>query len=277
LKPYHRFGSLLLAGILLAAYTSLSFSQQAKTPAIEPQAERILQQMSDYLKAKERFSFHVDATYEIVPYDQKLQFSVNSKVAVERPDKLQVTAEGDILDKRLWYNGKTFTLLNVELNQYATAEVSGDLDKALEYASSHLGIVVPAADFVVSDPYRTLMQNARAGYYIGLYKIEGTECHQLAFSRPDIDWQIWIEAGDKPVPRKLVITYKSIPTVPEYIGIFKDWNFSPQFTAELFNFRPPVKAAKIEFQPIQAAAASVTTPPAAKAPATSGPAPAEKP
>jgi hypothetical protein len=126
----------------------------------------------------------------------------------------------------------------------------------------------------MSDPYRILMQNVRSGYYIGLHKVEGIECHHLAFSRPDIDWQIWIEAGNKPVPKKLVITYKGIPAVPEYVGIFKDWDFSPKFTAGLFNFTPPEKAVKIEFQPTQAATAAA--PPAATAPATPVPAPETK-
>jgi len=30
-----------------------------------------------------------------------------------------------------------------------------------------------------------------------------------------VDWQIWIEQGEKPVPRKVVITYKELPARPQ--------------------------------------------------------------
>jgi hypothetical protein len=41
----------------------------------------------------------------------------------------------------------------------------------------------------------------------------GVECDHLAFRNADTDWQIWIESGAKPIPRKYVITSKGIASV----------------------------------------------------------------
>lgn len=273
---------LLLAGILLLGYAGLSLGQQTPpekpptpapaekppAPAIEPQAERILREMGDYLKARERFAFRVNSTYEIIPQAQKLEFSVTAEVAVDKPDKFWIDADGDILQKRFWYDGKTLTLLNVENNQYASADVSGNLDKMFEYANTELGIVLPVADFAAQDPYAALSKDIRAGYYIGLHEVEGIKCHHLAFSQPNVDWQIWVEAGEKPLPKKLVIVYKGIPGVPEYRAIYSRWDFAPKFKEGLFTFMPPEKAVKIAFTPAkQAKPAAATVQPAPSAPA----------
>ena len=43
-------------------------------------------------------------------------------------------------------------------------------------------------------------------------------CHHLAFEQATIDWQLWIDAGKDPLPRKLVITYKTEDEVPQVHG-----------------------------------------------------------
>ncbi|HYQ91138.1 MAG TPA: DUF2092 domain-containing protein [Candidatus Competibacteraceae bacterium] len=273
---------LLSAGLLLLGYADLSLGQQLPpekpptpapaenppAPAIESQAERILREMGDYLKARERFTFRVNYSYEILPYDQKLEFSATAEVAVDKPNKLWIDANGDILQKRFWYDGKTLTVLNVERNQYASTAVSGNLDKMFEYANTDLGIVLPAADFAAQDPYAALSKDVKSGYYIGLYDVDGVNCHHLAFSQSKVDWQLWIEAGEKPLPKKLVITYKGIPGVPEYRAIYSHWNFEPKFREGQFTFTPPEKAVKIDFMPATPAkSASETVSPASAAPA----------
>ena len=136
---------------------------------------------------------------------------------------------------------------------------------------------MPAAH---SLPYRRRGgERLQSGYYIGLSDVDGVNCHHLAFSQPKVDWQLWIEAGEKPLPKKLVITYKGLPGVPEYRAIYSHWNFEPKFREGQFTFTPPEKAVKIDFMPVkQAKSAFETIPPAPAAaapPAPPTPAPAK--
>ena len=43
-----------------------------------------------------------------------------------------------------------------------------------------------------------------------------------------IDWQIWIDDGMQTIPCKLVITYKTQPSQPQFTALFTDWDFAPR-------------------------------------------------
>jgi hypothetical protein len=53
-----------------------------------------------------------------------------------------------------------------------------------------------------------LIKGVQEARYVGMSQIADTKCHHLAFRQKLLDWQLWVEDGDKPLPRKLVITYK---------------------------------------------------------------------
>jgi hypothetical protein len=63
-----------------------------------------------------------------------------------------------------------------------------------------------------------------------------------------IDWQIWISSGDKPLPRKIVITNRADEARPQSISVI-DWNLKPTFKDSVFKFTPSAGAKKIEIVP----------------------------
>ena len=60
-------------------------------------------------------------------------------------------------------------------------------------------------------------------------------------------WQIWIDEGDKPWPRKLSIAYWGDPGVPRYEAMFRRWVLDPPKGEAQFRFEPPAGARRIEF------------------------------
>ena len=87
---------------------------------------------------------------------------------------------------------------------------------------------------------------------MGLHKVRGVPCHHLAFDGDEVQLQVWIDAGDKPLPRKVVLNHKNLPGSPQWTAYLSDWNFSPQLNDNLFAFTPPQGAEKIKFVPVQA-------------------------
>ena len=75
--------------------------------------------------------------------------------------------------------------------------------------------------------------------------IDGVECHHLAFRNADVDWQIWIQSGDKPLPKRYVITSRWITGAPQF-SLNMTWDTEPEFSNDIFNFIVPEKAQKIE-------------------------------
>ena len=106
---------------------------------------------------------------------------------------------------------------------------------------------MPIADFVYENPYEILIENIDSGYVLGRHAVDGHMCHHLAFRQLAIDWQIWIEDGPRPVPRKLIITYREEPGAPQYTARFLSWDFAPRLSDHYFEFDPPADADQIDF------------------------------
>jgi hypothetical protein len=97
-----------------------------------------------------------------------------------------------------------------------------------------------------------LNKKIKHSLYVGQSKIRGVLCHHLSFDSDDVQLQLWIDAGDQPLPRKVVLTHKNLPGSPQWTAYLSDWNLSPQINDDLFSFTPPQGAEKIKFIPVQA-------------------------
>jgi hypothetical protein len=62
-----------------------------------------------------------------------------------------------------------------------------------------------------------------------------------------VDFQLWIETGARPLPRKLVITTLSDPTQPQH-SMLLTWTLNPKLEEAEFKFRPPPGAQRIVFE-----------------------------
>ena len=59
----------------------------------------------------------------------------------------------------------------------------------------------------------------------------------------DTDWQIWIEAGARPIPRKYVITSKGVAAAPQYTLRIKEWK--TDVAPDAFAFKPAQGSKKV--------------------------------
>jgi hypothetical protein len=170
---------------------------------------------------------------------------------VRRPDRFHAEVHSTRRNRALFYDGKSITLLNRVHNFYGSIPAPASLDEALDTASERFGITLPLEDLIVSDPYASAIQKVVSGSDLGPVTVLGVPCEHLAFSQDVIDWQIWIEDGVKPVPRKLVITYKDEDGSPQYTAIFSDWDFQTKLPDFLFTFEPPAGASKVNVAEIK--------------------------
>ena len=221
-------------------------------PAIEEEADRVLRAMSDYLTSAEEFSFRAEITFdEFTDWGQEIQYGAVATISVRRPDGLRVVHEGDLLQSSLLFDGEIITLLDRKANLFAQTEAPGEIDAALDRLFEHFGLSVPVADLIYSDPHAALSSSAEFGVVVGEHAAGGIPSHHLAFSGETLDWQIWIDAGQRPLPRQIVITYKQEPGAPQYRARFSDWDFQPRLSDGYFAFDPPVGSDPMEFLPAQ--------------------------
>ena len=81
--------------------------------------------------------------------------------------------------------------------------------------------------------------------HVGRGVIDGVECEHLAFRDLNVDWQLWVDVGDRPIPRKYVITSKAVGAAPQYTLRIKEWKTDAPVGADAFVFTPPQGANKV--------------------------------
>jgi hypothetical protein len=97
------------------------------------------------------------------------------------------------------------------------------------------------------DPYASLTRDLQSAVIVGETRINGVRCDHLAFRRPGVNWEIWIESGSRALPRRLAATFTDRPNFPRTIVEFTRWNLHPWLPDCLFRFHKPAKAKEISF------------------------------
>jgi hypothetical protein len=246
----------LLTGLAVLSATgapAASTSDVAVKPAIDPRANELLKRMGDYLGQAQSFSVNAEVWQDVaLSSGQRVQAGRTIVLQVRRPDRFHAEVRSTRRNRGLFYDGKSITLLNRVQNFYGSIPAPGSLDAAMDMACDRFGITMPLEDLIVSDPYRNAMQKAVSGYDVGPVTVLGVPCEHLAFSLGAVDWQIWIEDGAKPVPRKIMFTYRDEEGSPEFTAIFSNWDFETKLPDFLFTFEPPAGASKITVAQIKA-------------------------
>jgi hypothetical protein len=235
--------------VAVVAGVALSVSA---TACAADDAAQILKAMSDYVGSQKSISATFDSDIEVITPDlQKIQFTSSGQVQLARPDRMRVRRTGGYADVELVYDGKTVTLSGNNTNAYVQQDMSGSVDQMIDQVQAKLGAAMPGTDLLLTNSYDELMGNVLDGKHIGQGVVDGVECEHLAFRDAETDWQIWVEAGPKPIPRKYVITSKALAGAPQYTLRIKDWKTDVAVAADAFAFKPSGEAKKVAIESLR--------------------------
>ena len=225
-------------------------AQPAKAQDIDP--KQVVRQMCDYLKSLKEFSFKGEVTDDhTFSAGNKLQFAFDLEGYVKRPDKIRLNAKGDLQNKEFFYDGKAITIYDTVKKVYATASMPPTIDEALAKANSDYGLRLIVAELAKTNLFEEITKGVKDGVYVGEGTVFGVKCQHVAFDKGKTVVQLWVEASDKPVLRKAVLTYKDVDFSPQWTLYLTEWNVSPQLADNLFTFSPPHGAEKIDFMAVK--------------------------
>jgi len=243
-----RMAAPLFALVVLVLSVTVFTQVWAQAPAVDPAAAQILKRMTDYLGGLKQFSVHTQNNIEdVLDSGQRVDFDVSASVILGRPNKLRAERKGDLINQIFYYNGKTLTLYNPSDKVYATEPAPGTIEEMLNFARESLGLVIPAADLVYRDAFPLLMQDVTSAVVVGKAVIGGVKCDHLLFSRPGVDFQVWVADSGRPLPHKYVITDTGTPARLSITTVMSDWNVAPAAADARFTFVPPQGAKSIIF------------------------------
>ena len=98
---------------------------------------------------------------------------------------------------------------------------------------------LPARDLLSTDAHTPLMEPVEESAYLGTVEIGGVSCRQLAFRTDEVDWQLWVEEGDRPLPCRYTITSRWTYAAPQFTVTFTNWQVDPKLDASDFQFSAP--------------------------------------
>jgi hypothetical protein len=230
--------------ILVAAVAIQVQAQPVST--IDPDAMAALNKMGTYLRTLNAFQLRATVTSESVLDDgQKVQFGSVADLLVDKPNKLRAEVTGDQQQRLFFYDGKAFTLYAQRVNLYATVPAPPTLVDLIDKLQENFDIELPLVDLFYWGTSRSAEKEIKAAIDVGPSSVADVSCEQFAFRQPGIDWQIWIQKGDYPLPRKLVISTLTDEARPEYMALYT-WNLAPSFNDAAFVFEAPKDAERIK-------------------------------
>jgi len=249
LKPMNH--SLLTLLVAIALLATLPGEASAQVPAVDPAATTILKRMTECVGGLKQFSVDTQCTLEeLLETGSRVDLDVSARATISRPNKIRSERRGDVTDQRFYYNGKTLTLFNPTDKVYATVPAPDSIEGTLDYVRDSLELIIPASDLIYPNSYSLLMQDVTFGMVVGKAVINGTKCDHLIFSRPGVDFQVWVADKGKPLPMKYVVTDTATPARLSLVTVMNNWNIKPRVKDADFAFTPPKDAKPITFLPL---------------------------
>jgi hypothetical protein len=223
-------------------------------PAEPPIDERVMErldQMGAFLREQRAFIVKGESATDEILSDtgQKIQLTASYELWVRRPDRMRVKVSSDRKERELFYDGSTFTVFGRRNGYYATVDAPPTIAEVIDTVESRYGIEIPLVDLFYWGTEQSGAEAVKRASAIGPGRIRGVACDHFALRQDDVDWQVWIEQGKRPLPRKLVITTTSEPQQPQH-EVVLDWTLDAKLADPMFKFVPPEGAHKIPLQPI---------------------------
>ena len=246
--------TVLLSAMLLALSLPLSAQEPAGMQAdsagakmISAEAQAVIDRMSAYLRTLKTFQIESHPSRdEVTALGYKVQHNEHTKITVSQPNKLHSEVTGDIRNRTYIYDGSQLTIYSPEDQVFTRVSGVPNTIPKLVGGLLNAGIEMPMIDVLYQAGAGTLTEAVRGGVLVGETMIDGVACDHLAFRQATIDWQLWVEKGARPLPRKIVITTRYEVGDPQYQAIMR-WNLQPKIDASTFVFTPPKGVNEIPF------------------------------
>jgi hypothetical protein len=195
---------------------------------------------ANFLADQSSFRVVADISFDVLQSDGRLlEFGERREITIRRPDRVRVDAiqrDGDV--RTLYFDGSVISIDLPQHKAFVSKEMPGTLYAALDFLSEKLDAPVPLANLFSENFAAPLEDQIAAGHYVGQAVIDGRSCEHLAFRLPEVDVQLWIEEGDRPLLARIVISHKHDDGNPQFRATLRDWDLTLETPEALFHFEP---------------------------------------
>lgn len=234
--------SIRLAGLILLIPIVLAACQPAGDPSDEaafwrpsalsgdiddiPEGRDILEKMIAFMSGLEQVGFEALVTYDAIQESgQKLHFDMLQRMAMRRPDKLfWITLNDNATADSAWFDAGQFRMIKQPMNAWGEVTVAPSIPEAVAELVNEYDLDVPIADVLSGAAAQLWLDEEMASVeYVGEAWVDGSWTDHIAGRLPGVDFELWVQQGDEPFPKRLVVVYTGEEGWPTYTGRFNRW------------------------------------------------------
>jgi hypothetical protein len=224
-------------------------------PPLTSEAKSGLERMSAYLRTQKTFDLTASGSTEMVTSSgEKQKLTATLHYIASFPNNLFAEVNVGERRRRLYYDGQTVTFEIPDKNYYAQTALPGNVRTLIDYADQNFGVQLPLQDLFLWGSANPPAFPPR-GAKVGTNTVNGVTYDHYAFSQEGVDWDLWTDQGEKPLPRRLRLTANEDPKRPSFT-VDLNWNLSPTVSASQFTYTPSKDSARIFLKTADNAASS---------------------
>jgi len=232
---------------------------------VDAKSQKVIDDFGKFYAALKGFRVQTNVALHVEQGGQKQDQDFAIKLAAERPNKLSFLLESAQGGAQIVSDGSEVSAYINAFQKYlvekAPAAWDGLWKNPLVQGPMSFGNAATVTQAILSDdPAKKLLEKVSEVAYGGTEEVDGKKAHLLKASGDEMDWQLWIAEGDKPVVLKFLpdlgkalekmakaSKQKSLGDLKVVNTVsFKDWELDPKFDAEAFVFKAPEGVAKAD-------------------------------
>lgn len=205
---------------------------------VDPSSVAALKRMSAYLSGLKTAEVVSESSLDVVTAEgQRVQLDGLTGYKIKKPGFV-ITYVSDLKTRSFYYDGKNFTVYAPIMGFYATVPAPPTNREVLDTLYDKFGIALPLEDlFRWNEAGFARAEKLKSGYQLGTATIAGVKTDHYVFREDEVDWEVWIQQGEQPLPRKVVIVDRTDPSRPTFISRLT-WNVNPPLNPADFTFAP---------------------------------------
>jgi thiol-disulfide isomerase/thioredoxin len=233
---------------------------------IDPAAKKVIDAFANYVHDLKAFSVEAVSNIKTEALGQKVDMTMTQQIRVERPNKLYLSMESSqpLSGAKVVSDGKEMLVYLAPFKKYTIDKAPQELSDLLQNpllmgltSGGNAGVITAA---IFSDnPAEKMLENIEALEYVGTETLGDAKVHHLKAKSTQFDWELYVDAGDKPLPRKFVPDLsklleqmaKANPRAAqqqmkiENVITFEKWDTAPKFDDQSFALATPEGADKV--------------------------------
>ena len=238
------------------ALAPLAFGQTAtETAKTDLQAHALLREVAGFYAGLETVVVEATLTVKNLAPGQDQALSNTFSITLQRPGRLAMAARGDATEKTVVSDGQHLYTYDPKTNEYKVEVPPPDPAAIVGLAGSgivRVGTQVMAELFRPA-PYAVLMEQVQGQHYLDQEDVYGKPHHHIKLVHEEIDWEMWIDVGEKPLVSKVTVDVAKVlksagqDAMPLEMTIaYKSWVINGELSGDAFVFVPPEGAERVD-------------------------------